>query len=168
MRKLFTLTAICFATAIAGGVSISPANASPLTGVVHSLNVKPAASSRRRTIIIAIIAALLAAIIAVPIIMALLAQPITVVIITIIGMLTMAVFIIAIIAVLLAVLIAGVIITETVGVALGWSRAHTRGQSSPRSTRAPLTGAFFLERRRVTTAQPSSLCRSVSRGGLVR
>ena len=55
----------------------------------------------------------------------------------------MAVFIIAIIAVLLAVLIAGVIITETVGVALGWSRTHTRGQSSPRATGAPLTGGLF-------------------------
>ena len=33
--------AVCFATAIAGGLSISPANASPLAGVVHSLNVKP-------------------------------------------------------------------------------------------------------------------------------
>ena len=40
MRKLFTLMALCFATAIAGGVSISVANASPLTGVVHSLKVK--------------------------------------------------------------------------------------------------------------------------------
>ena len=103
-----------------------------------------AASSRRRIIIIAIIAVLLAAIIAVPIIMALLAQPITVVIITIIGVLTMAVFIIAIIVVLLAVLIAGVIITETVGVALGWSRAHTRGQSLSTMNQSPAHRGFFL------------------------
>ena len=41
MRKLFTLMAVCFATAIAGGASISAANASPFTGVVHPLNVKP-------------------------------------------------------------------------------------------------------------------------------
>jgi hypothetical protein len=102
-----------------------------------------AASSRRRIIIIAIIAVLLAAIIAVPIIMALLAQPITVVIITIIGVLTMAVFIIAIIVVLLAVLIVGVI-TETVGVALGWSRAHTRGQSLSTMNQSPAHWGFFL------------------------
>ena len=76
------------------------------------------ASSRRRIIIAAIIDALLAAIIAVPIIMVLLAQPITVVIIAIIGMLTMAVFIIAIIAVLLAVLIAGLIIRTVIIIAV--------------------------------------------------
>ena len=32
MRKLFALLAVCLATAIAGGASISAANASPLTG----------------------------------------------------------------------------------------------------------------------------------------
>ena len=120
---------------------------------IRSTSNRPA-SSRRRTIIAAIIDALLAAIIAGPIIMVLLALPIIMAafITVIIAMpIIMAVFIIAIIAVLLAVLIAGVIITETVGVALGWSRTHTRGQSSPRATGAPLTGAFFLERRRVTT-----------------
>jgi hypothetical protein len=41
MRKLFTLLAVCFATAIAGGASISAVNASPFTGVVHPLNVRP-------------------------------------------------------------------------------------------------------------------------------
>ena len=40
MRKLFTLMALSFAMAIAGGISISPANASPLTGAVHLLKVK--------------------------------------------------------------------------------------------------------------------------------
>ena len=40
MRQLFTLMTVCFAMAMAGGVSISATNASPLTGVVHSFKVK--------------------------------------------------------------------------------------------------------------------------------
>ena len=40
MRQLFTLMTVCFAMAMAGGASISAANASPLTGVVHSFKVK--------------------------------------------------------------------------------------------------------------------------------
>ena len=40
MRKLLTLIALSFAMAIGGGLSISAANASPLTSVVHSLKVK--------------------------------------------------------------------------------------------------------------------------------
>jgi len=61
---------------------------------------------------------LLAVITGVPIIMALLARPITVAIITIIGVLTMAVFIIATIAALRAVLIAALIIGRTVIIAI--------------------------------------------------
>jgi hypothetical protein len=40
MRKLLALVALSFAMAIAGGVSISGANASPLTSTVHSLKVE--------------------------------------------------------------------------------------------------------------------------------
>ena len=40
MWKLLTLIGLSFAMAFAGGLSISAANASPLTGAVHSLKVE--------------------------------------------------------------------------------------------------------------------------------
>jgi hypothetical protein len=40
MRKLLSLVALSCVMGIAGGVSISTANASPLTSAVHSLNVE--------------------------------------------------------------------------------------------------------------------------------
>ena len=120
MRKLFTLMALSFAMAIAGGISISPANASPLTGVVHSLKVKQAGVVEkayyyhrhyrrvarrhyRRAYYYGV-----------------LAQPIMAVFIPAITTvpIIMAVFIIAIIAALLAVLIAGLIIRTVIIIAV--------------------------------------------------